>query len=131
MVIVGVIILFAAFFLGSFVRANSAILIWVVMALAGIGWATISVNSYPMIVEMSKSSDIGKYTGIYYTAAMAAQVLTPVLSGVIMDILDMTALFPYCVVFCILAFVSMVFVKHGDSKPVPVEKLEAFEAMEN
>lgn len=131
MVIVGVIILFAAFFLGSFVRANSAILIWVVMALAGIGWATISVNSYPMIVEMSKSSDIGKYTGIYYTAAMAAQVLTPVLSGVIMDILDMTALFPYCVVFCILAFVSMVFVKHGDSKPVPAEKLEAFEAMEN
>ena len=131
MVIVGVIILFAAFLLGSFVRAGSALLIWVVMALAGIGWATISVNSYPMVVEMSKSGDIGKYTGIYYTAAMAAQVLTPVLSGVIMDILDMTALFPYCVVFCVLAFVSMVFVKHGDSKPVPAEKLEVYGDMDN
>ena len=131
MVIVGVLILFAAFLLGSFVRAGSAILIWVVMALAGIGWATISVNSYPMVVEMSKSGDIGKYTGIYYTAAMAAQVLTPVLSGIVMDILNMTALFPYCVVFCIFALVSMIFVKHGDSKPIPKEKLEAFEDMDN
>lgn len=131
MVIVGVIILFAAFLLGSFVRAGSALLIWVVMALAGIGWATISVNSYPMVVEMSKSGDIGKYTGIYYTAAMAAQVLTPVLSGLVMDVLNMTALFPYCVVFCILAFVSMIFVKHGDSKPVPKQKLEAFEDLDN
>lgn len=131
MVIVGVIILFLAFFLGSFVRANSAILIWVVMALAGIGWATISVNSYPMVVEMSKSGDVGKYTGIYYTAAMAAQIATPVLSGIVMDIIDMTALFPYCVVFCILAFITMIFVKHGDSKPIPTEKLEAFEAMDN
>jgi MFS family permease len=131
MVIVGVLILFAAFLLGSFVRAGSAILIWVVMALAGIGWATISVNSYPMIVEMGKSSDIGKYTGIYYTASMIAQVVTPVLSGLVMDILNMTALFPYCVVFCILAFVSMIFVKHGDSKPIPKEKLEVFEDMDN
>ena len=131
MVIVGVIILFLAFFLGSFVRANSAILIWVVMALAGIGWATISVNSYPMVVEMSKSGDVGKYTGIYYTAAMAAQIATPVLSGIVMDIIDMTALFPYCVVFCILAFITMIFVKHGDSKPIPTEKLEVFEAMDN
>ena len=131
MVIVGVLILFAAFLLGSFVRAGSAILIWVVMALAGIGWATISVNSYPMVVEMSKSGDIGKYTGIYYTAAMAAQVLTPVLSGIVMDVLNMTALFPYCVVFCILALISMIFVKHGDSKPIPKEKLEVFEEMDN
>ena len=92
----------------------------------GFAWAAIGVNSYPMVVEMSKSGDIGKYTGIYYTAAMAAQVLTPVLSGIVMDILNMTALFPYCVVFCIFALVSMIFVKHGDSKPIPKEKLEAF-----
>ena len=131
MVIVGVLILFAAFLLGSFVRAGSAILIWVVMALAGIGWATISVNSYPMVVEMSKSGDIGKYTGIYYTAAMAAQVLTPVLSGIVMDVLNMTALFPYCVIFCIFALIAMIFVKHGDSKPIPKEKLEVFDEMDN
>ncbi len=118
MVIVGVIILFLAFLLGSFVRANSAILIWVVMALAGIGWATISVNSYPMIVEMSRSADIGKYTGIYYTASMAAQIATPVLSGFFMDMINMRVLFPYCVVFCVFAFIMMVFVKHGDSEMV-------------
>jgi transposase InsO family protein len=49
----------------------------------------------------------------------------------VMDTLNMTALFPYCVVFCILAFVSMIFVKHGDSKPIPKEKLEVFEDMDN
>ncbi len=131
MVIVGVIILFLAFLLGTFVRANSAILIWVVMALAGIGWATISVNSYPMIVEMSKSSDVGKYTGIYYTAAMAAQIATPVLSGFVMDAFGMTWLFPYSVVFCILALVAMIFVKHGNSVPIPKDKLEVFEDLDN
>ena len=104
LVVVGVAILFAAFLLGSFLTDKSALLVWVVMALAGIGWATINVNSYPMIVEMSKSSDIGKYTGIYYTASMSAQIITPVLSGIFMDKIGFAALFPYCTIFTVLAF---------------------------
>lgn len=122
LVIVGVVILFLAFLIGSFLTDKSAILIWVVMAMAGVGWATINVNSYPMIVEMSKASDIGKYTGIYYTASMIAQTVTPVLSGLVMDTFSMRWLFPYCVVFCALAFITMLGVKHGDSKEIPVSK---------
>ena len=122
LVVVGVAILFAAFLLGSFLTDKSALLVWVVMALAGIGWATINVNSYPMIVEMSKSSDIGKYTGIYYTASMIAQTVTPLLSGLLMDTFNMRWLFPYCVVFCVLAFITMIFVKHGDSKEIVTEE---------
>ena len=100
------------------------------MALAGIGWATINVNSYPMIVEMSKGSNIGKYTGYYYTASMAAQTVTPILSGVLMDLLGRRVLFPYSVLFCVFAFISMNFVKHGDSKPIPTKTVEAYESLE-
>ena len=114
LVIVGVLLLFLAFLIGSFLTDKSALLVWVVMAIAGIGWASINVNSYPMIVEMSKSSDIGKYTGIYYTASMIAQTVTPLLSGLLMDTFSMRWLFPYCVVFCVFAFITMIGVKHGN-----------------
>lgn len=99
-------------------------------ALCGAGWATINVNSYPMVVEMNKNADIGKYTGYYYTASMSAQILTPFLSGVIMDIpwITMKGLFIYSAIFLGLAFVTMLFVMHGDSKPVPAKsKLESFD----
>ena len=102
-------------------------------ALCGVGWATINVNSYPMVVEMSKGSSVGKYTGYYYTASMAAQILTPFLSGLIMDIpsITMKGLFAYSAVFIALAFVTMLFVFHGDSKPIPTEsKLETFDALD-
>lgn len=120
LVIIGVFILFLAFLIGSFLTDSSAILIWVVMAMAGIGWATINVNSYPMVVEMSRASDIGKYTGIYYTASMLAQTVTPVLSGFVMDTFSMRWLFPYCVLFCVLALFTMIGVRHGDSKEISV-----------
>ena len=122
LVIVGVLILLLAFLMGSFLTDKSALLVWVVMALAGIGWATINVNSYPMVVEMSKSSDIGKYTGIYYTASMIAQTVTPLLSGLLMDTFSMRWLFPYCVVFCVFAFITMLGVKHGNSQAIPEVK---------
>ncbi len=64
----------------------------VFFAVCGIGWATINVNSYPMVVEMSKGSTVGKYTGYYYTASMAGQIATPFLSGLIMDEVGMEAL---------------------------------------
>ena len=100
------------------------------MGLAGIGWATINVNSYPMIVEMAKGNNVGKYTGYYYSASMFAQILTPIVSGVIMDLTGtMTVLFPYCAIFVALAFCTMIFVKHGDSKPIP--KKSALEAFDN
>ena len=90
---------------------------YVLFALAGIGWATINVNSFPMVVELAKSGDVGKYTGWYYTASMSAQVITPVLSGAIMDLFgNMLPLFPYAFVCVALAFITMFFVKHGDAK---------------
>ena len=114
----GIIMLAVAFFSASFLRQNASLLIInALFALAGIGWATINVNSFPMVVEMCRGGDVGRYTGYYYTASMAAQTLTPYFSGLMMDKFGLTALFPYSTVFVCIAFVTMIFVKHGDSKP--------------
>jgi len=124
-ILIGICILTFAFALAIFLTAQSAMLIWVTMGLAGVGWATINVNSYPMVVEMSKGSNIGKYTGYYYTASMAAQIFTPIISGALMDWLGMKILFPYSTFFIVAAFFTMFLVKHGDSKPIKSDKLEA------
>lgn len=126
----GIIILGCSFLCASFMRAGSPPLVMnILFATSGIGWATINVNSYPMVVELSGGGSVGKYTGFYYTASMAAQTATPIVSGVIMDKVGMTSLFPYGCVFVFLAFVSMMLVKHGDNKPAPAKsKLEAFGA---
>lgn len=92
-------------------------------ALVGIGWAAINVNSYPMVVEMSKAGDIGKFTGTYYTFSMAAQVFTPIFSGFLLEHVSYKTLFPYSFIFSALAFMTMLMVKHGDVKPPKKESI--------
>ena len=87
-----------------------------IIALIGIGWAAIGVNSYPMIVAMASGNNIGKFTGTYYTFSMAAQICTPILSGLLLEHISYRTLFPYALVFSILAFLTMTQVRHGDVK---------------
>ena len=109
-----------------FDKPNFAINIMFFMV--GVAWASINVNSYPMVVEMCKGSDIGKFTGMYYTFSMAAQVLTPVLSGFFLEHVGYWTLFPYAAIFSAVAFLTMLMVKHGDSKPEALKSgLEAFD----
>ncbi len=127
-ILVGVVILAAAFFAGNFISASSPELImYPIFVLAGIGWATINVNSFPMVVELAKGGDVGKYTGFYYTASMAAQIVAPILSGLLYDLIGMRLVFfAFGTVFVALSFVTMFFVKHGDSIP---EKQGALESL--
>ena len=130
-ILAGVLILGTVFALAGFMRAGSSLLVMnILFALAGVGWATIGVNSYPMVVELSKGSNVGKYTGFYYTASMSAQMLTPILSGIFLDI-SFTTLFPYAAIFVFGSFVTMLFVKHGDSKPIPKSSVEALGGAED
>ena len=127
-IIGGVVMLTCAFGLAGTMRSGSSVLVMnILFALAGIGWATINVNSFPMVVEMCSGADIGKYTGFYYTASMSAQIVTPMLSGILMDRFGMTVLFPYAAIFVALAFVTMLFVAHGDAKVVSKKGLDAFD----
>ncbi len=110
----GVILMGVAYASGIFAVEYHA---WVniVFAAVGIGWAAINVNSYPMVVEMATGGDIGKYTGLYYTFSMAAQITTPIISGALLEHVSYRTLFPYAAVFMVIAFILMIFVKHGDN----------------
>lgn len=126
-ILFGVVLLAATFASGYFFKAPN-FLIYIVFFLVGLAWASINVNSYPMVVEMCKGSDIGKFTGMYYTFSMAAQVFTPVLSGFFLEHVGYWTLFPYAAAFAAIAFFTMLAVKHGDSKPqAPKDALEAFD----
>ena len=117
-ILAGVIILASAFFIGNFVSPSTPeVVMYPVFSLAGIGWATINVNSFPMAVELAKGGDIGKYTGYYYTASMSAQIVAPIISGFLYDLIGMRKVFfAFGTIFVLLSFVTMLFVKHGDSK---------------
>ena len=131
---IGIVLLAACFAMGyalTTMYTTITPVMFVVFALVGFAWAAINVNSLPMVVEMCKGSDIGKFTGYYYTASMAAQVVTPVLAGTLMRQIDYRVLFPYAALFVALSFVTMLFVRHGDVKAAAKKGLEAFEDMED
>lgn len=121
--IIGGILLMAVSFLGGMFILEYSIFINVVFAVTGIGWAAINVNSYPMVVEMSKGSDVGKYTGLYYTFSMSAQIITPIISGFLMEKVSYHTLFPYAFIFSLLSLCTILFVKHGDVRPEKKESL--------
>ena len=134
-ILAGITMLATAFFIGNFIGAGTSNLVmYPIFALAGIGWATINVNSFPMVVELAKGGEVGKYTGYYYTASMAAQIVAPILSGALYDLFDVitggngmrVVFFAFGTIFVIFSFITMFFVKHGDAK---AEKQNALEAL--
>jgi len=116
MIMTGVVILASCFAIASQIKVFSPV-IYVLFTIVGFAWASINVNSYPMVVEISRGSDIGKYTGYYYTFSMAAQIATPVVSGWLLEHVGYYTLFPYAALMVACAFVTMLFVRHGDSRP--------------
>ena len=129
-ILFGVAILATAFFAGHFITPDvPSFIMYPIFILAGIGWASINVNSFPMVVELARGGDVGKYTGYYYTASMAAQIVAPILSGLLYDLIGMRKVFfLFGAVFVVFSFITMFFVKHGDSKPI--EKKSVLESLD-
>jgi len=123
MILFGIVVLTIALGSAVFITDETKVLMYIIMGLVGISWASINVNSYPMVVEMSRHGNIGVYTGYYYSASMSAMIITPILSGALMDITDWyPVLFIYSAVFMGLAFIPMYFVKHGEPAPVVLKE---------
>jgi MFS family permease len=129
--ILGGVALLASCFLIAFIVTSSAIAItppmYILFALVGLAWAAINVNSLPMVVEMCKGSEVGKFTGYYYTFSMAAQVITPILAGTLLKTVGYKILFPYAAFFVAGSFVTMLMVRHGDNKVEAKKGIEAFD----
>lgn len=101
-----------------------------IFILVGIAWAVINVNSLPMVVEMCREADVGKFTGYYYAFSMAAQIITPVAAGWFLEHVSYNTLFPYAALAAGCAFFTMLFVRHGDSGGSAPRGLEAFSELE-
>ncbi|HIR31961.1 MAG TPA: MFS transporter [Candidatus Faecousia faecavium] len=117
---------FAAFLYTMAFSAFSPVL-YGLFVLVGIAWAAINVNSLPMVVEMCKGSEVGKFTGLYYTFSMTAQIATPIVAGWLLEHVDYKTLFPYAAIFVFGSFLTMGFVRHGDNKVQTKKGLEAFD----
>ena len=124
-ILIGVALLTSAFLIGNFVSSTTPEPVLIpIFIVAGLGWATINVNSFPMAVEIARGGEVGKYTGYYYTASMAAQIVAPILSGALYDLFDIitdgngmrVVFFAFGTLFVAASFVTMLFVKHGDIK---------------
>src|SRR3989339_31560 len=126
-ILAGIILLTLCFGSVFFLSKDTGWVMFIVFGLTGIGWATINVNSYPMVVELAKGSNVGKYTGYYYAFSMAAQILTPILSGFFMDLIHPKVLFPYATLFVAAAFITMFLTKHGDAAIEKKSILENFD----
>ena len=123
-VMLGILIKLAGVISISFITSYTAFIVYLPMALIGIGWATINASSFVMVVELSKNANLGRFVGIYYVASMSAQAVTPMLSGLLRDIvyaqtgdfnLGLRSVFLYAAVFMCLAFVTMTLAKHGNT----------------
>ena len=118
---------FATGFVYTMLSDHFSPLLYVLFTLVGVAWAFINVNSLPMVVEMCKGSDVGKFTGLYYTFSMSAQIATPIVAGWLLENIAYKTLFPYAAFFVFCSFVTMAFVKHGDNKVEAKKGLEAFD----
>ncbi len=118
---------FAAAFGYNLISDQFSPILYALFVLVGLAWAAINVNSLPMVVEMCKGSEVGKFTGLYYTFSMSAQIATPIVAGWLLENIGYMTLFPYAAIFVFASFITMSFVRHGDNKVEAKKGLEAFD----
>ena len=118
---------FFAAFIYTMLSDSFSPMLYGLFVLVGMAWAAINVNSLPMVVEMCSGSEVGKFTGLYYTFSMSAQIMTPIAAGWLLEHVDYKTLFPYAAIFVFASFVTMGFVKHGDNKVEAKKGLDAFD----
>ena len=128
MIRIGLLTAAAGFAVATFCAREFSFYLYIVFAVVGFAQASVTVNTFPMVWEISRSGNVGKYTGFYYTVSMTAQTVTPFLVGIFLDKLGNDALFPYGFAFVLLALIPISLAKHGDNRPeAPKSKLEAFD----
>ncbi len=63
------------------------------LVLAGLAWALVNVQAYPLVADLGGRDRIGFFTGLYYLVSMSAAVVAPFLLGAAMDLFGLRALF--------------------------------------
>jgi maltose/moltooligosaccharide transporter len=89
----------------------------VMLALAGVAWSLILVNSLPMVVDMAPPQRLGTYTGMYYLASQLSAIVGPVLVGWIITLAgnDYRVGFLYAPVTLLIALGCLRLVRRGEA----------------
>ena len=93
-------------------------IVGIILMAAGISWALININSLPMVVDMTESSRIGTYTGLYYLFSTLAAILGPIMYGLIIQFSGnlFSLVMLVSPLFLMMALASIVGVKGGEAR---------------
>lgn len=89
-------------------------LFWGILFLFGLFWVSVVTNSFPMLWQMSRYGNVGIYTGLYYTFSQGAAILSPPVTGGIIDLAGYRGIFAFCAVCMAAAFTVMGYVRSGE-----------------
>jgi len=104
-ILIGLSGMFLGLVVGFFVRNPTVVL--VLLAIMGIFWAFININSLPMVYDLGGEESIGAYTGLYYFSSSAAAITGPILGGWLIDLTSHSWLWVFSAIFIGLAALSM------------------------
>lgn len=115
-IITGIVLFGIDMALGYFV-ANS-VQMGIVLAVSGIGWALINVNTLPMVIDSAADERLlGTYTGLYYLASQVGAALAPLMMGAVIDLFgsNFRTIFLSGPGFFVLGLLAMLLVTRGEA----------------
>ncbi len=121
-IIAGILLFGIVMLLGFF--ATTSTQIGIILAVSGIGWALINVNTLPMVIDTTDDGRLlGTYTGLYYLASQVGAAFAPLMMGAVIDIFgsNFRTIFLSGPAFFVLGLIAMTWVTRGEAHNKPVE----------
>jgi maltose/moltooligosaccharide transporter len=115
-IIAGILLFGIDMILGYFVTSSTQM--GIVLAISGIGWALINVNTLPMVIDTSEDERLlGTYTGLYYLASQVGAAIAPLMMGTVIDLFgsNFKTIFLTGPAFFVLGLIAMTMVTRGEA----------------
>ena len=108
--IIGAVLLMSTIFFLNPDMDNMLLIMRILFLGIGFSWASININSYPLVADMSPVGLLGTYTGVYYLFSSIANIISPPLLGALIDAFGYKIVFAYGAFFfgIALVFISLV-----------------------
>jgi MFS family permease len=111
-IIIGLSGMFLGLLAGFFIRNPTILLI--TLAIMGMFWAFVNINSLPMVYDLGTKEQIGSFTGLYYFSSSAAAITGPILAGRLIDLTNYSLIWIFSAVFIFLAGLLLIKVTPKD-----------------
>ena len=84
---------------------------------AGVAWSFVNINSLPMVVDMTNSTRLGTFTGLYYLFSTLSAIVGPNINGWIIQLTNgnYNNIMLVAPIFMIIALVLLWGVRRGEA----------------